>query len=80
MSDIPMKPVTSSTIHSIGYDPSRRLMRVDFKSGGGVTSYHYHDVPPEAHAALAGADSHGSHFHQHVRGKFPHTKWTEDEK
>lgn len=68
-----MKEVKSSNISHIGYDTEKRLMSVKFKTG---SIYRYEDVPPEAHEALVGADSVGSHFHENIRGKFIYTKET----
>lgn len=59
-----LKPVTSSNIKAVGYDPSSKALHVQFKSG---QTHRYDDVSPEKHAALMAADSVGSHFHQHIR-------------
>lgn len=60
-------PVTSSNLAAVGYDASRREMRVVFKSG----NVHDHvDVPPEVHSALMAAESHGKHYAKHVRGQY----------
>jgi KTSC domain len=74
-----MTPVKSSNIHAIGYDEGARRLSVQFKRGAeGGDTYHYHDVPPDAHAALMAAqpptDSHGKHFAANIKGKFKHTK------
>lgn len=66
-----MKPVKSSNLHSVGYDPRSRDLTVRFKSGA---THRYHDVPPEKHAALMAADSVGSHFHAHIRSAHRSTK------
>lgn len=66
-----LRPVESSNIRAVGYDPAERAMEVQFKGGN---HYRYKDVPPESHAALIGAESVGKHFHAHVRGKFSHEK------
>jgi len=61
---IPMTVVKSSQIEAIGYDAGSKTLAVRFK-GGSV--YHYDDVPAEVHAALAKAESVGSHFHANVK-------------
>ena len=66
-----MKPVESSTIEAIGYDPETRQMKVRFKSGG---TYSYDGVPAHEHAKLMGAESHGSHFHKHIKSKYKANK------
>jgi hypothetical protein len=66
-----MKPVKSSQIHAIGYDPATKQMRVQFLQGkdrqpGAI--YEYDSVTPEQHSALIGADSIGRHFGAHIKG------------
>lgn len=60
-------PVKSSNIKSVGYDPARRLLEVEFSSGG---VYQYEDVSKEEFNALMHADSIGGHFHIHIRNSF----------
>lgn len=64
-------PVTSSNINSIGHDPKSNTMEVEFKDG---SVYTYHDVPKDAHEALIGAKSVGSHFHTNVKNNYKYTK------
>lgn len=59
-------PVTSSNIHTIGYDPDKRHLQVTFKKSG---TYTYHDVSPEKYSALMAADSKGQHLSKHIVGK-----------
>lgn len=61
---IPMQRVESSQIDAIGYDPETKTLAVTFSN---MATYHYFDVPPEAHAALIGAESIGSHFYRHFK-------------
>ena len=68
---VEMAPVKSSNLKAVGYDAAARELHVEFANGG---RYVHHDVPADVHAALMAAESKGSHFHQHVRGKFPHRK------
>ena len=62
-----MVSVASSAIRGIGYDPAAQVLYVEFPSG---STWTYKDVPPDAHAALMGAESIGKHFAQHVRGQY----------
>lgn len=60
-----MKPVKSSQIHAIGYDPATNKLRIQFLAGkdrvpGSI--YEYDNVSSDLHAALIGADSIGRHF------------------
>lgn len=64
-------PVSSSNIHTIGYDPDRKELHVAFKGSG---SYIYHGVSPEQHQALMEADSKGKHLNKFIAGKHKHMK------
>lgn len=59
--------VSSEAIAEIAYDATARTLRIRFIDGDW---YRYFDVPPAAHRALLAADSHGRHFHDHVRGSY----------
>lgn len=59
-----LKPVTSSSISAIGYDPESRTLHVEFQSG---RAYHYKGVSPEEHDALMNAKSIGAHFSKFIR-------------
>ncbi len=63
-----LKPVKSSNIAAVGYDPDDQTLHVKFKESGAV--YTYADVPADDHEALMGADSIGKHFHANIRSKF----------
>ena len=69
-------PVESSNIQSIGYDPSARILEVEFgKSELEDQSnriYVYRDVPPEVHAALMEDISHGGYLNRKVAKEFPY--------
>lgn len=71
------QPVESSQIASVGYDPEKSILEIEFK-GGGV--YQYFDVLPETHNALVGAQSVGRYFGMQVRGKFKFKKLPPAEK
>jgi hypothetical protein len=62
---VKLTPVKSGSIAAIGHDAERNVLAVQFKGGG---LYHYPNVTAQAHAALIGAKSIGSHFGQHFRG------------
>lgn len=66
--------VKSSNIKSVGYDPAKQLLEVEFGSGG---VFHYHKVSPQAHAALLKAKSIGTHFHAKIRGRHKATEASE---
>jgi len=58
--------VESQALVSVGYDPDRRVLEIEFE-GGAV--YRYHDVPPELHAGLMAAPSRGEFFAAHIRNE-----------
>jgi len=62
-----MKPVQSSAISAIGYNPNSHKLTIDFKSG---QTWEYDGVAPDHYDALMSADSVGKHFHEHIRGTF----------
>lgn len=64
-------PVKSSNIVSVAYDPLTAAMEIKFANGG---LYRMTEVMPTDHHALIHADSVGSHFAKHIRGKFPTEK------
>ena len=65
------KPVKSSAIRSIGHDPEKHILEIEFTSGG---VYQYHDFTPEHFSSFKTATSIGGHFAKHIQGKHPMTK------
>ena len=59
-----IKPVQSSSINTIGYEPDTQTLHVEFASG---RAYHYKGVSPEEHDALLNAKSIGAHFSKFIR-------------
>lgn len=62
---IRMTPVKSSNIEAIGFKDG--VLSVKFKSGKQI--YDYPNVTPDEHKAFVEADSIGSHFHNHIKGR-----------
>ncbi|MEB5748439.1 KTSC domain-containing protein [Leclercia adecarboxylata] len=60
--------VSSSNIHSIGYDPGNHILEIAFLSGG---IYQYRAVPVTTYQSLMAAPSKGSYFAHHIRNFFP---------
>ena len=56
--------VESEALYSVGYEPRRRVLEVEFHSG---EIYRYFDVPPELHVGLMRADSKGQYFADYIR-------------
>lgn len=63
-----MKPVSSSNIDSIGFDPETNTLRIKFKSGG---EYDYSGVSAEEHEAFISAPSIGKHFFSNIKPSKP---------
>lgn len=63
---IPMVPVTSNQVASIGYDTSTQTLAVSFTRGPGHI-YHYPNVGPELYADFMASDSKGTFFGTHVK-------------
>ncbi len=64
--------VTSSAIKAIGHDADKKILHVQFHTGA---VYEFRGVDENAHAELMGAPSVGSHFNNHVLGKYESTKY-----
>lgn len=63
---IPLLPVNSSQLKSVGYDARRHILAAQFLHGTQAV-YHYPNVTPELHAAFAASDSKGTFFGQHIK-------------
>ena len=63
---IELKPVNSSQVNAIGYDPTTKTLACVFARGPGHI-YQYPNVEPETHAAFIGADSIGTFFGAHIK-------------
>jgi hypothetical protein len=61
--------VESTTLATVAYDGSSRLLRLEFKSR---TVYCYSGVPTEVHHGLIAAPSKGAYFNRNIRGRFPY--------
>lgn len=66
-----MKPIKSSNIKAVGYEPTTNRLRVQFGNG---QEYDYTDVSIEKYNALMAADSQGRYFHQYIKGACDSTK------
>lgn len=56
--------VQSSNLASVGYDPSRSTLEIEFH-GGGI--YQYYGVPQHIYEGLMNAGSKGSYFDQNIK-------------
>lgn len=60
-------PVDSSHLSRVRYEEERRRLEIEFLEGG---VYEYYEVPPAEFDGLLAAESHGSYFHEHIRGNY----------
>jgi len=65
------QPVSSSNLRSVGYDPDRSVLEIEFHSGG---VYQYTAVPPGVHQGLMSASSKGTYFHQNIKSSYSYHK------
>ncbi|HEX8390836.1 MAG TPA: KTSC domain-containing protein [Longimicrobium sp.] len=65
-------PMDSSSIASVGYEPEKRLLEVEFVTG---RLYEYAQVPEPIFRGLQEAESAGRFFSTHIRSAgFPYRK------
>lgn len=64
-------PVASSNLKSVGYDPTNKILEVEFHD---LSVYHYTNVPQSIYNNLMSASSHGSYLAQYIKGVYPHQK------
>jgi hypothetical protein len=59
------QPVESSSIASVGYDPTWKMLEIEFKDTGEV--YLYFDVPQSEYEAFMRAPSKGTYLNQQFK-------------
>jgi DNA helicase HerA-like ATPase len=60
--------VDSSTVLSIGYEPTTNTLEVEFKSGG---LYQYYNVPEPIYEELMASNSKGKFLHEYIKPAYP---------
>lgn len=63
-----LKPVESSMIKAVGYDPETRLLEVVFNND---QTYRYEGVPPEVYEELMAAESKGRYMRSEIIDVYP---------
>ena len=63
--------VSSSNLASVGYDPQRHILEVEFL-GGSV--YQYYGVPEQVYRNLMNAGSHGTYFSAYIRNSYRYSQ------
>jgi hypothetical protein len=66
-SRIPRRPVKSSNLKQVGYDPLTQDLVIEFHSG---TMYLYKAIPTVVHTDLMAAKSKGKFFNEVIRNRF----------
>jgi len=64
-------PVTSSSLNSVGYDPKRQLLEVEFVDGD---VYQYFDVPRQTYEEFMQAESMGQFMNWYIKDRFKYVK------
>lgn len=59
--------VISSNLRSVGYDPDRAVLQIEFHHGG---IYDYYRVPWSAYAGLMDAESKGGYHANHIKLRY----------
>ena len=67
MSDFELVRVSSSNLHSVGYDADSQTLRIKFHSGG---IYDYFNVPESRHSGLMNASSKGGYHADYIKGNY----------
>lgn len=73
---IELKDLNSSLISQAGYDSTNNTLRIKFSNG---QVYDYTTVTPSQAQDFLNSESPGKHFHANVKGKYPSSKFSEDE-
>lgn len=76
---VDFKPVESSNIEAVGYEPGHRdkgVLHVRFKGGA---RYAYKGVPAQAHADLMESKSPGSHLYNNIIDRFSGRKVNDED-
>ena len=56
--------VMSPDLASVGYDPNKRVLEIEFNWGG---VYRYYDVEEDVYKGLINADSSGKFYDKHIK-------------
>ena len=67
-----MMPVSSSTVHMVGYDPKEQQLHVIFKSGPMI--YVYDDFPAHKFAEFMKSKSKGLYAHNQIKNHYSFRK------
>ena len=63
--------VSSTSLASVGYDPTKQVLEVEFNTGA---VYQYAGVPVEVYEELMAASSHGTYFAHNIKGGYEYRR------
>lgn len=64
-----LTPVVSSNVAAVGYDSSKELLSIRFKTSDKI--YEHYGVPEDVFNQLQTAESVGSFYARNIKGKYP---------
>jgi hypothetical protein len=70
--DIEMKPVESSFLSKLGYDPEAKVLAIQMQNSS--DTYLYQNVPASIYADFLAADSKGAFYVEKIKGQFESTR------
>lgn len=69
---VPRSAVVSRSISSVGYDPGKKILEVEFRASGEV--YRYFDVPENIFREMMTAPSIGAYLNRRIKGNYRYQK------
>ncbi len=66
-----MKPVNSSNLRSVGYNPMSETLTIQFHYGH---IYEYYHVPQYVYNGLMLASSKGEYHHRYIKNSYPYKR------
>jgi hypothetical protein len=64
--------VESSALESVGYDPDKKILELEFMDNGGV--WQYYQLPTTVYKKFRNSESLGRYFVKKIKGKYPEKK------
>ena len=65
------QPLQSSHLSHCRYDEATQVLEIGFRDG---SVYAHQGVPAELYEGLMGAESAGSYYARHIKGRYPHSE------
>lgn len=64
--------VESAALESVGYDPDKKILELEFTDNGGV--WQYYQLPTTVYKKFRNADSLGRYFVKEIKGRYEEKK------